>query len=87
MAKRQRQRQRGSSSLVGQMVGTGVANIVGVGMIGATASAVGGLPAGTAKDIAGVVPGLQSVALLGPNLKLVNTSLGNGKKKNSKNYW
>lgn len=63
------------NSLMGDMVSTGVGNLVGVGMIGATANAVAGLPAGTAKDIAGVVPGLQSVALLGANVKLAKKSM------------
>lgn len=45
----------------------GVTNIVGVGMIGATSEMVNTLPA--SKTIAGVVPGLQSTALVGYNLK------------------
>ena len=61
---------------MGQMINTGVGNLVGVGMISATSGMVQGLPAGMAKDIAGITPGLQSVALLGPNLKLANDSLG-----------
>jgi hypothetical protein len=72
------------------MIGTGVTNMVGVGMIGATAGMVNQMPAGMGKDIAGVVPGLQSVALLGPNIKLAKTSLGglgNGKRKGKKKNW
>ena len=38
--------------------------IVGVPLIGATASQVNALPAGTAKNIAGIVPGLQATALV-----------------------
>ena len=79
-----------NNSLVGQMISTGMTNMVGVGMIGATAGMVNTMPAGTAKTIAGVVPGLQSAALLGPNIKLVKDSLnGNGKQKKSKtsNFW
>jgi hypothetical protein len=69
MAKKRKQ------SYMGQMINTGVGNLVGVGLIGATASAVQGLPAGTARDIAGITPGLQSVAMLGPNLKFAKDSL------------
>lgn len=57
------------SSFVKDVVGTGVGNIVGIGMIGATAEMANALPAGTAKTITGVIPGLQSVALVGHNLK------------------
>lgn len=57
---------------MGNMVGMGITNLVGVGLIGATAGVVGGMPAGTAKDIAGIVPGLQSVALVGGNLGMLN---------------
>jgi hypothetical protein len=67
-------------SAMGNIVSTGIGNIVGVGMIGATAGMVNQLPAGTAKDIAGVVPGLQSAALVGQNLKMFN---GNGKRRHS----
>ena len=70
-----------SNSMTGDMIKMGVGTIVGVGLIGATASAVGALPAGTAKNLAGIVPGLQSTALLGHNLKFVNTSLKSNSKK------
>ena len=43
--------------------------IVGVPLIGATATQVNALPAGTAKNIAGIVPGLQATALVGHTLK------------------
>jgi len=76
---------KGKKSLVGKMLNTGVTNLVGVGMIGATAGAVNSLPAGTAKNIAGIVPGLQSVALLGNNIKLAKISLGS--KKGKKGHW
>ena len=55
-----------------KMIKTGVGNLVGVGLIGASAQAVGGLSAGTAKTLAGTAVGLQGVSLLGPNLRLVN---------------
>lgn len=55
-------------TLTGNMLRLGVGNLVGVGLIGATASAVNQLPSGTAKDVASVVPGLQSLALVSHNL-------------------
>jgi len=67
--------------MVGNMIGMGVGNIVGAGMIGASAGAVGALPAGMGKDIAGMAVGMQSVALLGHNVGYAKRSLGiNGKK-------
>lgn len=62
----------------GNMISMGVGNLVGVGLIGATAGMTNALPAGMAKDVAGMVPGLQSVALLGPNVKLINDNFGGG---------
>lgn len=56
-------------SMTGSIIETGVGNLVGIGMIGATASMANELPAGTAKTITGIVPGLQSVALVGHNVK------------------
>jgi len=50
----------------------GLMNIVGTGMIGATASMHSSLPTGTAKTITGVIPGLQATALVGENLKAFN---------------
>ena len=50
----------------------GVKNLVGVGMINASSSMVNDLPAGTAKSVAGIVPGLQSVSLVGENMKMLN---------------
>jgi len=72
----QRRRKSNGQSYMGQMINTGVGNLVGVGMIGATSSTVQAMPAGTAKDIAGIVPGLQATSMLGPNLKMVNASMG-----------
>ena len=46
--------------LIKNMMGT----MIAVPLVGATASQVNALPAGTAKNIAGIVPGLQSVALV-----------------------
>lgn len=56
-------------SPLGNMVSMGIGNLVGVGMIGATAGMVNDMPAGTAKTITGIVPGLQGAALVGANLK------------------
>jgi len=58
------------------MMSAGVGTMVGVGLIGATAPMVQALPVGTARTIAGTAVGLQGVALLGPNLKYANDSLG-----------
>ena len=66
--KRKRQRSQ-SENMTGNMVKMGVGNLVGVTMIGATAGVVNTLPAGTAKSVAGIVPGLQSVALMNENVK------------------
>lgn len=52
---------------------TGITNIVGIGMIGATANMSNSLPEGTAKNITGIIPGLQSAALLGKNLKMIKS--------------
>jgi type IV secretory pathway TrbL component len=58
------------------MMGATVGTLVGTSMLGATSSMVQGLPAGTAKTIAGTAVGLQGVALLGPSMKYANDSLG-----------
>ena len=63
-----RQRRRSNGPMVGDMMSMGVGNIVGTTMIGATAGVVAGMPAGTAKTIAGMAPALQSTALVGANL-------------------
>lgn len=47
---------------------TGITNLVGIGLIGASAEMVNALPAGTAKTLAGPIPALQSTALLASNL-------------------
>lgn len=73
-----------SKSHLKGIVDVGVTNLVGIGMIGATSEMVNALPTGTAKTITGIVPGLQSTALLGPNLKLVSKSF---KSKKEKSFW
>ena len=54
---------------VANMLNMGVGTLVGVGLMGATATQINALPAGTAKTVAGIVPGLQATALVGSNLK------------------
>jgi hypothetical protein len=61
------------------MMTIGVKNLVGVGMIGATASMTNALPTGTAKSVASIVPGLQATALVGENMKCMG--MGFGKKR------
>lgn len=62
-------------NFTGDLLSTGMSNIVGVGMMDATSSMVNSLSAGTAKTLAGTAVGLQGVALLGNNLKLAKKSL------------
>ena len=82
MVKRYRRRKGSDSgSPLGNVLGMGVTNLVGVGMIGATADMVQTMPAGTAKTIAGNIPAIQSVGLLGANLGMMGGS------KKSKNSW
>jgi len=68
MKKRKRSQ---SETMTGKMIKMGVGNLVGVTMIGATSTAVGTIPAGTARTIAGMAPGLQSVALMNENVKAI----------------
>ena len=67
------------SNMMGDFVKTGVTTMVGVGLIGATSGMANAMPAGTAKNLVGTTVGLQSVALMGPSIKLVKKSFG-GKK-------
>jgi len=69
-------KKRNGDSFVGNMVSTGVGNLVGVGLMGATADMTNALPAGTAKSLAGTAVGLQGVALIGHNVKSVKKSMG-----------
>lgn len=72
-------------TMLGNMMTMGIGNIVGTGLIGATASSVNAIPAGLGHDIAAVVPGLQSTALVGANVGMVNKSFGfNGKSRKTK---
>ena len=81
MKRIRRRKQSMSESMTGKMITTGVGNLVGMGLMGATAGMANALPAGSlASSMAGTTVGLQGVALLGPNLKLVNDSLGGGQR-------
>jgi len=50
-------------------IGNAVKILIAVPLIGATSTQINALSAGTAKDIASIVPGLQSTALAGETLK------------------
>lgn len=78
---RYNRRRNYSNNPTRNMVNMGVGNLLGVGLMGASASAVGGLPAGTAKDLAGTAVGLQGVALLGHNIGYVKKAFPSSKKK------
>ena len=70
-------RRKSSNSMVGSMIGTGITNLAGISLIGATSNvAAAANLTGTAKSLTGTAVGLQSVALLGPNLKHVKKSFG-----------
>jgi len=80
-----------------KLINQGIGNLVGIGLIGASASMVNSMPAGTAKNIAGIVPGLQSVALVSSNLPDSDNSNGHHqhrhrarhktKQQTQKNFW
>lgn len=55
------------NTIIGNFMGT----MVAVPLVGASASMVNTMPAGTAKDLAGTAVGLQGVALVGHSLKVV----------------
>jgi hypothetical protein len=57
--------------MVKKMIGNFMGTMVAVPLVGASASMVNTLPAGTAKDLAGTAVGLQGVALVGHSLKAV----------------
>jgi hypothetical protein len=77
---RRRMRRRMGNSMVGNMINMGMGNIVGAGLIGASASAANLIPAGTAKTLAGTAVGMQSVALLGHNVGYVKKALPSKKR-------
>jgi len=80
-------KKKNSTNIVKTMVGT----MIGMGMLGATAGMAISLPAGTAKNIAGVVPGLQAVSLVSYNIKPIKKVLGKQKglsnSKSKKSLW
>lgn len=57
--------------MVKKMIGNFMGTMVALPLVGASASMVNTLPAGTAKDLAGTAVGLQGVALVGHSLKAV----------------
>ena len=67
----------------GGIMRTGMRNLIGVSMIGATASMTNSLPAGTAKTIAGTIPAIQSVALVESNLGKCCSGNRDGPRKDS----
>lgn len=73
--------------MVKKIIELGVGNLVGVGLIGATSGMVNDLPAGTAKNIAGIIPGLQSTALVSHNFGLEKKQKGSNKQKGNKLKW
>jgi hypothetical protein len=80
-------KKRKSNSLVGTMVGTGLGTLVGMGMMGATAGMVNQMPTGTAKSIAGVIPGLQAASLVAYNTKPFGKQKGSNNLKAKKSIW
>jgi len=73
-----------NQNMLGSVIGMGVTNLVGTSLISATAGMVNQLPAGTARDIAGITPGLQGVALMGANLGMVKKTMKSSK---GNSYW
>jgi len=69
------------------MIKMAVGNLVAIPLIGASAGMVNSLPAGTAKSVAGIVPGLQSVALVSHNMKMIPNGNGKKKKKGKNPYY
>jgi len=69
------------------MLKMAVGNLIAIPLIGASAGMVNSLPAGTAKSVAGIVPGLQSVALVSENMKMFPKDKKKGKKKGKNPYY
>jgi hypothetical protein len=76
---------RRSAPAAPSMMGVAVGNLVGMGMLGATAGMANAIPAGMAHDMAGLTTGLQATSMIGPNLSMVNASLG-GKRRRKAVY-
>lgn len=64
--------------MMGNTMSMAVGNIVGATMIGATANAAAGLPAGPAKNIVATIPTMQAAALAGANVGYVNRMMPSG---------
>jgi hypothetical protein len=64
-------------SATGNMIKTGITNMVGIGMIGGVSQMANDLPCGTAGDnLVKMTPGFMSMALVGENVKTMNKSFG-----------
>jgi hypothetical protein len=61
-----------TKKLIGNFVGT----MVGIPLMGASATMANAMPAGMAKDLTGTAVGLQGVALVSHSLKGIDTSFG-----------
>ena len=71
-----KQRRR-KQSYMGQMINTSVANMAGIGLIGASAGMAQALPACTpGRELVNTAVGMQGLAMLGPNVKFAKDSLG-----------
>ena len=60
---------RKKSTIGGEVIKAGITTMVAIPLIGASATQVAALPAGTARTLAGTAVGLQGVGLIGVNLK------------------
>jgi len=70
---------RKSNSMTGDMLKMGIGNLIAIPLIGASATQVAALPAGTSdftKSMAGTAVGMQSVALLGHNVGYAKKAFG-----------
>lgn len=70
---------RRKRNMLGNTMSMAVGNIVGATMIGATANAAAGLPAGPAKQIVSTIPTMQAAALAGANVGYVNRMMPSGR--------
>lgn len=57
------------NNLTSGVIKAGIGTLVAVPLMGASATQVAALPAGTAKTLAGTAVGLQGVGIIGMNLK------------------
>jgi hypothetical protein len=66
------------------MIGNFMGTMVGIPLVGASASMANAMPAGMAKDLTGTAVGLQGVALVGHSLGAVPGMSSNRSYKKSK---